>query len=469
MNWYYADRGRQTGPVQQTELEELIRSGALPSSALVWTEGMGDWKPYSTVSNNQRTTAPASRESEPFEFTQNTGNCVCCGRSTAPHESAVIGKATVCFECKPVYLERMREGDIQRLPGALPYSGFWMRFTARVADYSVLNIFQSAFIAIFFSWMLRPKTQFNSDALVSYGVTALAGMVLSFGYQVYFLATRGATPGKMLCYMRVVRADGSPVSVGTAVGRFFGEIVDAFTVGIGYLMAAFDLEKRALHDRIAGTRVVDFPPVSPEDRKLQPVVREIRCASCKTEIPATDWNSFIPIPCPGCSTPVQAIVFPALSRSLASPVPEVKSGEGEAGCYYHDANRATNACEECGRFLCPVCDLDSGPRHLCPNCFNGHLDSGLTPEFVQRRTLYDSIALTAALIPNLLILTVYLTFFTAPIIVGFTIWSWRKPGSITPRTRWRFVVALLFSGFNLFFIIALLAVLIASVLRAARG
>ncbi|HEY3741990.1 MAG TPA: RDD family protein [Bryobacteraceae bacterium] len=466
MNWYYADRGRQTGPVQQTELEQLVQSGALPSSALVWTEGMADWKPYSTIEKID----PPSTAVQPFapiELSVKPGSCVCCGRAMPPEDSTVISARTVCFECQPVFIERLREGGLEKLPGLPPYSGFWIRFAAKIADYSLLNIVQSVFIATFFAWMLRPKARFTSDALVGYGVSSLAGMVMSCAYQVFFLTTRGATPGKMLCYLRVIRPDGSPVKMGTAFGRYLGEIVDAFTLGIGYIMVAFDSEKRALHDRLAGTRVIDSLPETLVKKERQPVVREIQCATCHTAIPAQDWNAFAPILCPGCSTPVQALVFPAYSRSLGDSTPGVKTVEGEAGCYYHDGNRATASCEECGRFLCPVCDLDTGSRRLCPNCLNQHLASGRPTEFVQRSTLYDSIALTLALVPNLFLLTIYLTFFTAPIAIGFTIWSWKKQGSITPRTKWRYVVALLVSSVNLLFILLIMALLTAGVFRGA--
>ena len=37
---------------------------------------------------------------------------------------------------------------------------------------------------------------------------------------------------------------------------FFAEMLSGMILGIGYLMAAFDDEKRALHDRICDTRVV---------------------------------------------------------------------------------------------------------------------------------------------------------------------------------------------------------------------
>jgi uncharacterized RDD family membrane protein YckC len=40
------------------------------------------------------------------------------------------------------------------------------------------------------------------------------------------------------------------------VGRFFAKILSAMMLWIGFIIAAFDREKRALHDHICGTRVV---------------------------------------------------------------------------------------------------------------------------------------------------------------------------------------------------------------------
>jgi uncharacterized RDD family membrane protein YckC len=73
---------------------------------------------------------------------------------------------------------------------------------------------------------------------------------------VYFVARRGATPGKMALGLRVVRTDGSKVSTGVAVGRFFADWLSQITLAVGYVIAAFDGEKRALHDRICETRVI---------------------------------------------------------------------------------------------------------------------------------------------------------------------------------------------------------------------
>ncbi|HYG70079.1 MAG TPA: GYF domain-containing protein, partial [Anaeromyxobacteraceae bacterium] len=48
--WYYEDSGRQAGPVSETALRELIRSGRLGPSARVWRSGMAGWQPWPSVS-----------------------------------------------------------------------------------------------------------------------------------------------------------------------------------------------------------------------------------------------------------------------------------------------------------------------------------------------------------------------------------------------------------------------------------
>jgi uncharacterized RDD family membrane protein YckC len=66
----------------------------------------------------------------------------------------------------------------------------------------------------------------------------------------------GATLGKMACGLQVVTPYIDKITYMRALGRFFAEMVSYIILGIGYIMAAFDDEKRALHDRICSTRVV---------------------------------------------------------------------------------------------------------------------------------------------------------------------------------------------------------------------
>ena len=78
----------------------------------------------------------------------------------------------------------------------------------------------------------------------------------------YFIgcwAWRGQTLGQLVTKVRVVRTNGEPVNLRTAGLRFFGCIVCALTLGVGFLTIAFDDRKQGLHDKIAGTYVVSLP------------------------------------------------------------------------------------------------------------------------------------------------------------------------------------------------------------------
>src|SRR5690606_24862535 len=86
-------------------------------------------------------------------------------------------------------------------------------------------------------------------------LTGVLQFAVGIAYTIYFLAQHGATPGKMLLKLRVVSVDGSSLSWGTATGRAFAEILSGLTCAIGYIIAAFDEEKRALHDHLCNTRV----------------------------------------------------------------------------------------------------------------------------------------------------------------------------------------------------------------------
>jgi uncharacterized RDD family membrane protein YckC len=85
--------------------------------------------------------------------------------------------------------------------------------------------------------------------------------LLNGGYFSTFVAAGGQTIGKMAAGIRVIPADpGAPrserVSFGQAVVRAGGYLVSALPAGIGFLPAFFGHERRALHDRLADTRVV---------------------------------------------------------------------------------------------------------------------------------------------------------------------------------------------------------------------
>jgi uncharacterized RDD family membrane protein YckC len=91
-------------------------------------------------------------------------------------------------------------------------------------------------------------------------------LLLNGGYLAIFTAAGGQTIGKMLCGIRVVAArpdddqgfDGFTlrVTMGAAVLRAAAYLVSLLPAGLGFAAILFDAEGRALHDRLAETRVI---------------------------------------------------------------------------------------------------------------------------------------------------------------------------------------------------------------------
>jgi uncharacterized RDD family membrane protein YckC len=157
-----------------------------------------------------------------------------------------FGDALVCAKCKPLFVQSLREGVA--VSGEMVYAGFWIRVGAKFIDGIILSVVG---LALGFAGSLISNNVIARSVLQN-----ILSFVLGIGYTTYFLGAHGATPGKMACGLRVVRSDGERISYARGCGRFFAEFVSSFILGIGYLMVAFDQEKRALHDRICDTRVV---------------------------------------------------------------------------------------------------------------------------------------------------------------------------------------------------------------------
>jgi uncharacterized RDD family membrane protein YckC len=81
-------------------------------------------------------------------------------------------------------------------------------------------------------------------------------VVLAFLYQVGFTLGGGQTIGKMLVGIRVTGDDGHGVDLTGAVVRALGSLASVATLGVLYLPVFVSADRRAVHDRLAGTRVV---------------------------------------------------------------------------------------------------------------------------------------------------------------------------------------------------------------------
>jgi uncharacterized paraquat-inducible protein A len=145
---------------------------------------------------------------------------------------------------------------------------------------------------------------------------------------------------------------------------------------------------------------------------------------------------------------MMAAVFPAIDHTHVGEAPAALQGETGASCFYHPQSRAAKVCEDCGRFLCALCDLEVDGRHICPRCFN-KVENTVEP----RRVMYDSVALAMSTLPALLF---WPALIGAPWSLFIVFRRWNAPGSMVPRTKIRFILAALFAlteiGFVVFFI-----------------
>jgi uncharacterized RDD family membrane protein YckC len=84
-------------------------------------------------------------------------------------------------------------------------------------------------------------------------------LIYALAYFIIFWAWKGTTVGGIICNLRVVRVDGSPLGPGEAVVRGLSGVLSMAAVGLGGLWILRDPEQQAWHDRIAGTYVVKVP------------------------------------------------------------------------------------------------------------------------------------------------------------------------------------------------------------------
>jgi uncharacterized RDD family membrane protein YckC len=155
--------------------------------------------------------------------------------------------ATLVLAWRPI----SRWVDSRGGPHASQRPGFWLRFVAYFIDGVIVNI--PAYIAgLMIGVLLEGASgQADKDTLQVFGNLA----VVAAGWLYYALmesSPKQATLGKLALGFVVTDLQGQRISFGRATGRYFGMIVSALTLCIGFLMCAWTERKQCLHDMMAG-------------------------------------------------------------------------------------------------------------------------------------------------------------------------------------------------------------------------
>ena len=149
-------------------------------------------------------------------------------------------------------------------PTARVYAGLQLRIVAFILDVMVLISFGMLFAAAAGGYLIVDSS-FNDGNLSNRApyVAVAIFLVYVFAfvplYHILLWSWRGQTVGMMAVHVQVLARNGGRVSRRRAAVRFFGRVASVLPLFLGLLMALFDRKRRTLHDRLAGTVVVEQP------------------------------------------------------------------------------------------------------------------------------------------------------------------------------------------------------------------
>lgn len=229
------------------ELQRLSATGVINSETLVWREGMADWQPLRIAA--AELAGGAANGNAPV-------TCSSCGKLVQASDAMSYGGQMICADCKPAFVQKLREGGEASLT-KMNYAGFGIRFGAKFLDGLIMMIPMGVLYALMFGAAMSGGAEsFGALMFIQVIFYLFAYVGIPF-YTAFFLSKYGATPGKMICKIKVVRSNGEPLRFGRSIGRAYADMLSGMVLYFGYIMAAFDNpERRALHDRICDTRVI---------------------------------------------------------------------------------------------------------------------------------------------------------------------------------------------------------------------
>lgn len=174
----------------------------------------------------------------------------------------------------------------------------------------------------------------------------------------------------------------------------------------------------------------------------------LSCPKCRLALDPASLGGGGEVACAACRSGLTVRLFPAFTNPPATV--STASGdlavEGEAACFFHPEKRAAIMCDRCGRFLCALCDVPFGGKHLCPLC----LDASKLPELITRRVVWGQVAAALGWMPLLLAPVCFpfwfMIFATGPAAIVLAIWKWNAPGSLVFGRRRGLAIAGIVGG-----------------------
>ena len=339
MNWYYIDENnQQVGPVSEAEFQNLVNNGTIDTNTKVWNEGLSNWVRYWDIIAGVNPTPPeVPVEPEPEEIksktnyevksledddtnpgfltvaaqkqepqSQNSQNqnpshalCVVCAKHFSTEQMLKYGADYVCRRCETAYHENKRKQQVEASQNFEQVnSGHYAGIGARMLSHTIDSCFLMVagfIIAVVLAILYRtPEVFVKSQIYLPLICFAIAIGIL---YYVASWAIWGATPGKIVLKMKIVRSeDSGEIGWGYSILRYillnlflilpsFFAVIVAIIIGcltgnvviytivytLSYLGILFyfisnastDPKKLMIYDRWLGLEVINIKDESP--------------------------------------------------------------------------------------------------------------------------------------------------------------------------------------------------------------
>lgn len=157
-------------------------------------------------------------------------------------------------------------------------AGIGSRFLASLLD-TILIVLLQVVILIVVTLIIRAVDQTVFSEQISGWVYAVFGIVAAifyWGYYIFFeMLWNGQSPGKRWVGLRVIRPDGTPITLSESLIRNLARLVDFLPAayGVGVVTMFIDKQSRRLGDLAAGTLVVqDQTPITMQDLAVKRTV-----------------------------------------------------------------------------------------------------------------------------------------------------------------------------------------------------
>lgn len=134
------------------------------------------------------------------------------------------------------------------------YAGIVTRAVALTIDAVVLDVI-AIVVAAGAQLLISLFTGHSNLGATAAVVTGILWFVWAGLYFTTFWNLTGVTPGNRVLGIRVTTLDGGDVSAWQAIRRYFGLVLAALPLGLGFVPVLFNDRKRGLQDWIGGTVV----------------------------------------------------------------------------------------------------------------------------------------------------------------------------------------------------------------------